>query len=138
MLHGGYVLAVDMLVGARILVNGLEATNVSFWNTSADAPVRVLFFPPFNFSYEGYASLTVMNPDGGVGVERDIMYFSEDCPQVGLVGRGTSCRQCPSGAFCPGGNRIWPSAGWCVRVLLLFLRLGCNLCLPRWFPDARA
>ena len=41
-----------------------------------------------------------------------------------MYGVGLTCRPCPEGGFCPGGNRVWPLPGWCVlfqRYLLLLL-----------------
>jgi len=31
---------------------------------------------------------------------------------LGYVGTGTNCHTCPAGGTCPGGNRIWPNAGY--------------------------
>ena len=31
-----------------------------------------------------------------------------NCP----VGEGASCSPCPTGAICPGGNRVWPQPGY--------------------------
>lgn len=33
---------------------------------------------------------------------------------VGHIGQGAACSDCPTGATCPGGNRVWPNPGWCV------------------------
>lgn len=30
----------------------------------------------------------------------------------GYYGNGTDCKKCPHGAYCPGGNRVWPLPGY--------------------------
>ena len=98
---------VDILPDSVIRINGMDAYNVTFFDNLTNR-TTAYFYPPVGFNYTGYANLTVINPDGGYGVGRDVIFFSIDCPQPGLIGRGTSCRSCPAGAICPGGNRIWP------------------------------
>lgn len=45
----------------------------------------------------------------------DAVFFTDDCPEVGTFGRGSECVECPKGAVCPGGNRMWPMPGWWTR-----------------------
>ena len=93
-----------------VRLNDLNVRNLTI--TTVGAYSTALFNTPFGFNYTGYGNITVFNPDGGYGLAQDIVFFSEDCPQPGLIGRGVDCRQCPEGAYCPGGNRIWPLPGW--------------------------
>jgi len=112
----GNTATADILANSTVLINGLEAYNATFADLSA--PTSVVFYPPHGFNYTGYANVTVYNPDGGYGMGEDIIFFSIDCPQPGLIGRGTDCRACPYGGYCPGGNRIWPLPGWYVLASL--------------------
>lgn len=40
------------------------------------------------------------------------LYITDDCPSPGQYGRGDACKTCPEGTLCPGGYRMWPSAGY--------------------------
>jgi hypothetical protein len=50
------------------------------------------------------------------------MYYTDRCPEVGSFGIATaagaavgefgSCRPCPEGGECPGGERVWPKPGY--------------------------
>jgi hypothetical protein len=60
----------------------------------------------------GYAGLALQTADGpGVEVAEAVLYTA-DCPERGWIGRGSNCRRCPAGGYCPGGNRIWPIPGY--------------------------
>jgi hypothetical protein len=60
----------------------------------------------------GYYLLRVANPDGSMSSIANILYYTNDCPKVGTFGKGADCKPCPTGAVCPGGNRIWPKPGY--------------------------
>ena len=106
----------DILINAHILINDLPASNLSYMHTQGNVSHVVSLAPPDGFAYTGYANVTVINPDGGYGVGVDVLFFSEDCIEVGTIGHGTNCTECPEGAVCPGGNRLWPEVGWCVTL----------------------
>ena len=64
---------------------------------------------------KGYHTVGVVNPDGTSVHKRDLIYYSNDCPFLGKLGKSmdeASCTDCPTGAECPGGNRIWPKPGY--------------------------
>eukprot|EP00698_Gefionella_okellyi_P011631 TRINITY_DN3077_c0_g1_i1.p1 TRINITY_DN3077_c0_g1~~TRINITY_DN3077_c0_g1_i1.p1 ORF type:complete len:2771 (+),score=647.15 TRINITY_DN3077_c0_g1_i1:106-8418(+) len=58
-----------------------------------------------------YLNVTLRNPGGG-WLTYSKMYFTEDCPEEGQFGRGANCTACPTGAFCPGGYRLWALPGY--------------------------
>lgn len=61
--------------------------------------------------HDGYASVVLRVASGArVNVSRLLLY-TDDCPQVGMFGRGSACRACLPGGFCPGGDRVWPLPG---------------------------
>ena len=41
-----------------------------------------------------------------------VAYSNNSNMSVGYYGRGLNCSPCPQGAFCPGGNRLWPRSGY--------------------------
>eukprot|EP01113_Clastostelium_recurvatum_P029061 TRINITY_DN3509_c0_g1_i6.p1 TRINITY_DN3509_c0_g1~~TRINITY_DN3509_c0_g1_i6.p1 ORF type:complete len:786 (+),score=89.53 TRINITY_DN3509_c0_g1_i6:1646-4003(+) len=41
----------------------------------------------------------------------DVLYYTEDCPVVGMWGREV-CLPCPVGGLCPGGFRVWALPGF--------------------------
>ena len=83
---------------------------------------------------DSYVNVTVLSPVGSAAVLSEALYYTEDCPAVGMFGRGIACSKCARGGFCPGGrkhvmidmtsdeacncrllligNRIWPLAGF--------------------------
>eukprot|EP00698_Gefionella_okellyi_P002166 TRINITY_DN119_c0_g1_i2.p1 TRINITY_DN119_c0_g1~~TRINITY_DN119_c0_g1_i2.p1 ORF type:complete len:1348 (-),score=270.44 TRINITY_DN119_c0_g1_i2:1737-5780(-) len=70
------------------------------------------FISPFSQNHTGYVDVVIRNYDGGYAVMVDAAFYTRDCPFVGYVGYGETCRPCPMGAECPGGNRIWALPGW--------------------------
>jgi hypothetical protein len=40
------------------------------------------------------------------------LYITDTCHYRGWFGSGASCRPCPVGGYCPGGDRVWPLPGY--------------------------
>eukprot|EP00698_Gefionella_okellyi_P001098 TRINITY_DN1097_c0_g1_i1.p1 TRINITY_DN1097_c0_g1~~TRINITY_DN1097_c0_g1_i1.p1 ORF type:complete len:2798 (+),score=590.51 TRINITY_DN1097_c0_g1_i1:689-9082(+) len=107
------------LIGVNISMNGdfqpgvqVQIANNSCINITREGTTFLsCVTPPMNAS-DTYQNLTVMNTDGGVQLLRDAFFFTNDCPDEGYYGRGLLCERCPAGAYCPGGFRVWPTAGW--------------------------
>lgn len=60
----------------------------------------------------GYHDLLLTNVGRTEALLRKAIFYTDDCPAEGRFGSGKDCRACPEGATCPGGNRIWPAAGY--------------------------
>eukprot|EP00163_Fabomonas_tropica_P018809 TRINITY_DN3319_c0_g1_i2.p1 TRINITY_DN3319_c0_g1~~TRINITY_DN3319_c0_g1_i2.p1 ORF type:complete len:2244 (-),score=420.27 TRINITY_DN3319_c0_g1_i2:218-6949(-) len=80
-------------------------------STAAVAPV-ILYYQVPPVAAGGYASLELVNNNGGRIVLSRGIYSSDDCPMPGMFGRGADCIACPEGAVCPGGYRMWPRPGY--------------------------
>ena len=61
-------------------------------------------------SAPGDKAVRLSNPDGGLATAT--IHYTRDCPTEGVFGTGDQCNACPAGATCPGGNRVWPQAGY--------------------------
>jgi outer membrane protein assembly factor BamB len=60
-----------------------------------------------------YLRLSLVNVMSGTyGAADNLVYVTSDCPEEGQFGRGKDCRECPEGADCPGGYRLWPKPGY--------------------------
>ena len=108
-------------MNASVLVNGLSVSNTTYTPSDDITVTSVTFYPPTNFNYTGYANITVLNTDGGYATAVNALYITEDCPVAGYIGRGENCTQCPTGALCPGGNRVWPILGWYVSHCMIVM-----------------
>lgn len=97
----------NYLDGIQVWIGTVPARNVWFVNNYTIN----IETPPLNTS--GYHNITLMNPDGGYATFSDVLFVTDICPEVGWYGVGLECRRCPIGAYCPGGNRLWPLPGWC-------------------------
>lgn len=57
---------------------------------------------------EGYKTLVLRGSDGGESVWEDPdLFFTADCPQEGMYGRGTECKRCPQGVCVIAGTTRW-------------------------------
>jgi hypothetical protein len=56
--------------------------------------------------------VTIQNPDGTTATLPDGLFLTADCTEKGKFGAGGVCKECPKGALCPGGNRVWPKEGY--------------------------
>jgi hypothetical protein len=62
---------------------------------------------------QGYKIVTLQNLNSSTYSERTgLIFYTDDCPEPGMFGRGTDCRECPVGGICPGGYRIRPLPGY--------------------------
>ena len=61
---------------------------------------------------DGYYSMRVVNSGGSERTVDGFIYYSDDCPEEGFFGRGSNCKPCPKGGFCPGGDRVWALPGY--------------------------
>ena len=60
-----------------------------------------------------YAALSIQNALSQTLVtSTTAVFYTEVCPVAGQLGKGVTCRSCPTGAECPGGERIWPLEGY--------------------------
>jgi len=62
----------------------LNRLDVNDTGESAVANFTVYFSPPANFTRTGYQNLTVINPDGGSEILLEQMFFTNDCPFIGV------------------------------------------------------
>jgi hypothetical protein len=92
--------AVDVAVG------GTRSPNMTLL---ADGSLLAFAMPVATL---GYATVSVEQSDHTVVSAANILFYAEDCIRAGLFWTGTGCAECPAGAECPGGGRIWPLAGW--------------------------
>jgi hypothetical protein len=62
----------------------------------------------------GYVPITLRNDLGGgqLVTRNDVLFYTDDCPEEGQFGKGLDCKECPEGAECPGGYRLWPKPGY--------------------------
>ena len=60
----------------------------------------------------GYANVVVKTMRGTAASIDRMLFYTIDCPEPGWIGKGQSCKPCPTGGFCPGGNRLWPLPGY--------------------------
>eukprot|EP00698_Gefionella_okellyi_P020610 TRINITY_DN648_c0_g1_i2.p1 TRINITY_DN648_c0_g1~~TRINITY_DN648_c0_g1_i2.p1 ORF type:complete len:4078 (-),score=690.51 TRINITY_DN648_c0_g1_i2:80-12022(-) len=93
-------------IGLQIFIDGVSAP-VTYMNST-----YVVCTLPVMTS--GYHNVTAMNTDGGFSTRFApyAVYYTADCPTVGYYGRNGSCFECPVGGLCPGGDRMWPQAGY--------------------------
>ncbi|KNC53811.1 uncharacterized protein AMSG_12270 [Thecamonas trahens ATCC 50062] len=77
-------------------------------NVSDDGQQLTFLAPPHPVAE--YVALEMVHPTGGKGVTD--VFYTDDCPEPGWFGVGASCRPCPAGGICPGGNRVWPQPGF--------------------------
>lgn len=62
---------------------------------------------------EGYVDVTALNLLARTeSTKARLVFYTDDCPEEGMYGRGTSCVPCPTGATCPGGFRLRPLPGF--------------------------
>jgi hypothetical protein len=67
--------------------------------------------PPYNAS--GYKNVVITNPGGGTSSRlTGELFYTDQCAEVGKHLLKGSCADCPVGASCPGGNRVWPNDGY--------------------------
>eukprot|EP00698_Gefionella_okellyi_P007559 TRINITY_DN1855_c0_g1_i3.p1 TRINITY_DN1855_c0_g1~~TRINITY_DN1855_c0_g1_i3.p1 ORF type:complete len:3930 (+),score=866.22 TRINITY_DN1855_c0_g1_i3:1305-13094(+) len=109
------------LIGVDLQLNGTFASDTSVlinssWainsTTSDDNATLSLMTPPLNLASNTYVDMALYSPDGGYLVVYDALFMTDDCPYEGQWGYGLNCSSCPAGAFCPGGYRMWPIAGF--------------------------
>jgi hypothetical protein len=60
----------------------------------------------------GYKHVEFVDPSNLTVVRESWVYYTDSCPNPGDWGTGLSCRPCPTGAICPGGERIMPMQGY--------------------------
>eukprot|EP00698_Gefionella_okellyi_P021319 TRINITY_DN6883_c0_g1_i1.p1 TRINITY_DN6883_c0_g1~~TRINITY_DN6883_c0_g1_i1.p1 ORF type:complete len:2117 (-),score=358.05 TRINITY_DN6883_c0_g1_i1:2050-7605(-) len=93
--------------GIEVYVNGTASSWVLFVNSS-----YIVFLSPVMNLSNAYTNVVLRNADGGDLLWRQGLFYTDICPAAGWYGRGLQCIPCPEGAFCPGGNRLWPTAGY--------------------------
>eukprot|EP00698_Gefionella_okellyi_P015981 TRINITY_DN4545_c0_g1_i1.p1 TRINITY_DN4545_c0_g1~~TRINITY_DN4545_c0_g1_i1.p1 ORF type:complete len:2281 (-),score=531.88 TRINITY_DN4545_c0_g1_i1:432-6551(-) len=98
----------DFQPGIVVSIAGYECINVSIVRVDLLTCVT----PPINVTSGTYQDVVLQNTDGGYQFMNGSVFFTDDCPQPGSFGRGLGCTGCPAGAYCPGGYRLWPLAGW--------------------------
>jgi hypothetical protein len=93
---------------------GADLVDASTGNPVQISPVavvRVSLTTPVH-PRMGYAPITVVNADGGSRVLAERMFYTDDCPFPNQFGSGLDCIDCPEGATCPGGRRMFPKPGY--------------------------
>jgi alpha-tubulin suppressor-like RCC1 family protein len=88
--------------GVTVLVSATGNGSVSSFTISVPA------VPSASYGSLNVTSLQTLQRAGWA----KIVFFTDDCPQPGSYGLGAACRPCPTGGWCPGGNRVWPLAGY--------------------------
>jgi hypothetical protein len=99
----------------------------------------------YHFPADVYANVTLSRADGHTAALNNAVFLAQNCffeglsvvdayyllshaaALTGVFWNGAACVDCPEGAFCPGGPRLWPRPGWCVG------RCSCNLLLRHFF-----
>ena len=56
---------------------------------------------------DGYASIVLRMASGARVNVSKLLLYTDDCLQVGMFGRGSACRACSAGGFCPGKVTVW-------------------------------
>eukprot|EP00161_Ancyromonas_sigmoides_P020018 TRINITY_DN5734_c1_g2_i1.p1 TRINITY_DN5734_c1_g2~~TRINITY_DN5734_c1_g2_i1.p1 ORF type:complete len:667 (-),score=138.81 TRINITY_DN5734_c1_g2_i1:56-1957(-) len=77
----------------------------------------------------GYSSLRLSDAADAASRTRtytDAIYATANCPFAGQFGVGNDCRDCPRNAYCPGGARMWPVAGYWTPDEFAEYVVGCN------------
>eukprot|EP00698_Gefionella_okellyi_P014037 TRINITY_DN3879_c0_g1_i1.p1 TRINITY_DN3879_c0_g1~~TRINITY_DN3879_c0_g1_i1.p1 ORF type:complete len:1021 (-),score=232.67 TRINITY_DN3879_c0_g1_i1:711-3773(-) len=108
------VLAYNLTEAVRVFVADLAISNVTVSPTmslSGEQAQLMRFQAPL-LARTGYVRLQVINSNGATVDADGLLYYSADCPYVGMFGVGVACAFCPTGAVCPGGNRMWAAAGY--------------------------
>eukprot|EP00698_Gefionella_okellyi_P020094 TRINITY_DN6270_c0_g1_i1.p1 TRINITY_DN6270_c0_g1~~TRINITY_DN6270_c0_g1_i1.p1 ORF type:complete len:2170 (+),score=469.42 TRINITY_DN6270_c0_g1_i1:81-6590(+) len=95
-------------VNATSLNRRLLNTNNT---TAATVTATVLVFETPALNVTDYLNVTMINTDGGT-TQYNGLFYTADCPYEGQFGKGFDCAPCPTGAYCPGGYRMWPLAGY--------------------------
>eukprot|EP00727_Mastigamoeba_balamuthi_P005371 m51a1_g14832 hypothetical protein (4244) ;mRNA; f:692485-711070 len=92
--------------GIKVWVDYVAAKTV-VWQSSTE-----LTFTCEIQTKEGYRDVLFQNPDGGEVLLNESLYFTSGCLTVGMYGASDHCKSCPTGATCPGGDRVWPDDGY--------------------------
>lgn len=61
---------------------------------------------------DGYQTLSLSNLVGTSASNASMVYYTDVCAKPGQYGTGRACKDCPTGAICPGGYRIWAQPGY--------------------------
>jgi hypothetical protein len=86
----------------------------SVHDASTDAYAAIVMVPAAPGTEEMYADIVITNPaaDQATTAGNAIYYTNLVCTVGTQYPVGSECRPCPTGAVCPGGNRVWPSPGF--------------------------
>ena len=49
-----------------------------------------------------YINISLVKQSGTAANITELLFYTEDCPSFGMFGRGSSCKACPTGGYCPG------------------------------------
>eukprot|EP00698_Gefionella_okellyi_P009326 TRINITY_DN2363_c0_g2_i1.p1 TRINITY_DN2363_c0_g2~~TRINITY_DN2363_c0_g2_i1.p1 ORF type:complete len:1499 (-),score=278.00 TRINITY_DN2363_c0_g2_i1:2715-6782(-) len=96
---------------AKVSVNDVTVNSSQVW---VHNQTTLTFIAPPQ-PRAGYVNITVLDPDNPVNrsnVNGRDLFQTDDCPAIGVWGRGTNCMSCPAEAYCPGGFRLWPRPGY--------------------------
>eukprot|EP00698_Gefionella_okellyi_P002227 TRINITY_DN12046_c0_g1_i1.p1 TRINITY_DN12046_c0_g1~~TRINITY_DN12046_c0_g1_i1.p1 ORF type:complete len:963 (-),score=208.55 TRINITY_DN12046_c0_g1_i1:1442-4165(-) len=106
----------DFLPGVQAWLGIQPCVNLTVITQTARTAVINMVTPGLNatgnFTQGVYVNMTFLNPDGGFYLWREPVFVTASCPYEGQFGIGLACRNCPAGAVCPGGFRVWPIAGF--------------------------
>ncbi|KNC54364.1 hypothetical protein, variant [Thecamonas trahens ATCC 50062] len=105
-LEGGTIVNVYGTGFAAPLLGFVDSTPVQ---VVVESETHAWFEMPARAS-SGYSRLILRHASGDL-VVRDV-YAASGCASAGLYGRDDACYECPPNAMCPGGDRIWPHAGF--------------------------
>eukprot|EP00700_Malawimonas_jakobiformis_P002070 EC723152.1.p1 GENE.EC723152.1~~EC723152.1.p1 ORF type:complete len:168 (+),score=21.99 EC723152.1:54-557(+) len=94
--------------GLLVFIGGVLVENVTW------VDVYTFTFNATSQTVPGYYNLTILNPDGQFTFSDYMVYYTNDCPVPGKLGclGDDSCQDCPLGARCRGGCRVWPLPGY--------------------------
>ena len=83
--------------------------------------------------------LTPLRVTCGQTILNASLFVTDKCLYRGWFGSGASCRPCPVGGYCPGGDRIWPLPGYGLPVPVLPYPFSvCTQSAPCSKPDIAA
>jgi hypothetical protein len=86
----------------------------STYDPTSDTYTAVLRVPAAPGTAETYADVAVLNPGSGrSSTSSSALYYTDSTctPNTEFLDDG-GCAPCPTGAVCPGGNRVWPQSGY--------------------------
>jgi len=100
-------LTVQFLYGSMI-IGTVYVTDFAFMARKRSYASFWIETPVTNLT--GYVNILVTNPSG-LSITYSGLYITDECPETGEFYNQGNCSNCPTTAYCPGGDRLWPIPG---------------------------